>query len=358
MSKVLITCPYYSEGAGGVATFYKVFAERQHNNARLFYIGKDRPCGIARTLWMLFKQYVQLLFLIPKYDLVIVNPSLKPNCIKRDGMTVRLARFFHKKTCVFWRGFDEDYFNEVVKVKYKEKLQKGLFRVDHSIVLGEMIYQRYHSIGLNTPYSFGSTMFDSFLLRNSEKTFDESQFRILFLARIIRMKGIFEALEAFLQFQSNHHEATLVVAGSGEDLEQAKKIASKLTGYYNAQIDFVGDVRGERKRQCYEQADLYLFPSYTEGMPNSVLEAMGMGLPILTSKVGAVPDFFEDGKMGRMMQGHSAEEIQEKLEWFYEHRSELPEMSRYNTQYAAEHFADEMVISRLEQTFESICHGQ
>lgn len=351
MNKVLITCPYYSEGAGGVATFYKVFAEKQHNSARLFYIGKDRPCGMVRTLWLLFKQYVQLLFIIPKYDLIVVNPSLKPNCIKRDGMTVKLARLFHKKTCVFWRGFNEDYFNEVVKIQYKEKLQKGLFNVDYSIVLGQNIYNSYHSIGLNTPYSLGSTMLDADLLRHDEKSFDSNKFTVLFLARIIKEKGVFESLEAFQSFQKKHAEVSLVMAGNGEDLEAAKAYVTK---HNIPNVTFTGDVRGERKKQCYKQADLYLFPSYTEGMPNSLLEAMGMGLPIITSRVGAVPDFFEDGKMGIMIDRHSVEEIMQALESLYRQRTELSEMSKYNTQYAAEHFVDQVVITKLEQTFSSI----
>lgn len=350
-NRVIITCPHYSEGAGGVATFYKVYAEKQTQNARLFYIGKDKPCGMLKTLWQLIIQYVHLFLILPKYDLLVVNPSLKPNAIKRDSFSVKMARWLGKKTCVFWRGFNEDYFNNVVRYKYKEKLQRGLFKVNYSIVLGKNIYDKYHSIGLNTPYSLGSTMLDESLLRTSPKIFSEGRFSVLFLARIIKEKGIFETLQAFEKFNESHPDANLVIAGDGEDYNAVKSYVEQ---NHLQNVMLLGDVRGEKKKACFEAADVYLFPSYTEGMPNSVLEALGMGLPIITSKVGAVPDFFEDGKMGVLMQGHSSVEILDALETLYKKRNEFPKTSEYNCQYAANHFVDRVVIKKLEQTFQEI----
>ena len=350
-NRVIITCPYYRRGAGGVASFYKVFAEKQTQNARLFYVGKDKPCGIIRTLVLLFCQYVKLFFILPKYDLLVVNPSLKPNAIKRDTLSIRIARFWKKKTCVFWRGFNEDFFNDVVPYKYKEKLQQGLFKVDYSIVLGKNIYDKYHSIGLNTPYSLGSTMLDENLLLTSTKIFTEEHFTVLFLARIIKEKGIFETLQAFAQFKESHSDANLVIAGNGEDYNEVKSYI-ELNHLQN--VTLLDDVRGGKKKACFEAADVYPFPSYTEGMPNSVLEALGMGLPIIASKVGAIPDFFEDSKMGVLMHGHSAEEILDAMETLYNKRNKFSEISEYNRIYAANHFVDRVVIEKLEHIFKEI----
>ena len=350
-NRVIITCPHFSEGAGGVATFYKVYAKKQKQNARLFYIGRDKPYGLFKTLWRLVLQFIHLYFIIPKYDLLVVNPSLKPNAIKRDTMSVKIARLFRKKTCVFWRGFDEDYFNNVVRHELKHKLQRGLFNVDHTIVLGKNIYEKYHSIGLNTPYSMGTTMLDGSLLLNKPKEFPPQRFNILFLARIIRTKGIYETLNAFEKFHLAHSEADLVIAGIGEELEVVKNFVST---HKLESVTFLGDVRGEQKKFCFEAADLYLFPSYTEGMPNSVLEAMGMGLPVITSSVGAIPDFFEDGRMGVLMPGHSTEDILNALETLYSKRNFFSAISEYNRQYATEHFVDDVVIDRLEKIFASI----
>ncbi|MBQ3750949.1 MAG: glycosyltransferase [Bacteroidales bacterium] len=350
-NRVLITCPYYREGAGGVATFYKVFAEKQTQNARLFFVGKDKPCGIVRTLVLLFCQFVKLFFVLPRYDLLVVNPSLMTNAIRRDTVSIRIARFWKKKTCVFWRGFDDDFFNNVARKEYKKKLQCGLFKVDYSIVLGKNTHEKYKSIGLNTPYSLGTTMLHSDLLRTSPKVFSQQSFTILFLARLIKGKGIFEALEAFKVFHHQHPECIFLIAGDGEEAYAVKQyIADNQLQH----VEMLGDIRGEQKKACYESSDIYLFPSYTEGMPNSVLEAMGMGLPIITSTVGAIPDFFEDGKMGVLMTGHSTNDILDALKTLYHNRNHLPEISNYNRNYAANHFVDTIVVQNLEHIFNQI----
>lgn len=349
-NRVIITCPYFVYG-GGVATFYKVYAKKQTQKARLFYIGKDRPCGSFRTMWLLFWQYIKLFLIMPKYDLLVVNPSLKTNAIPRDTFSVRIARFWGKKTCVFWRGFNEEFFDNVVRYQYKKKLQKGLFNVSHTIVLGKNIYEKYHSIGLNTPYSLGSTFLEEEFMSKSPKSFRDNRFCILFMARLIKEKGVFESLDAFKVFQKTHPEAKLVIAGNGEELTAIENIISSNC---IQNISLMGDVRGEKKKACFEEADVYLFPSYTEGMPNSVLEAMGMGLPIISSSVGAVPDFFEDGKMGILMKGHSTEETLCALELLYSKRDIFPEISEYNRYYAANHFVDKIVIEKLEHVFSGI----
>ena len=56
-NRVIVTCPYYTDGGGGVATFYKVYAEKQTQNVRLFYIGKDRPCGTMSIDKVAFVDY-------------------------------------------------------------------------------------------------------------------------------------------------------------------------------------------------------------------------------------------------------------------------------------------------------------
>ena len=350
-NKVIITCPFYSEGSGGVATFYKVFAEKQKQNARLFYIGKDKPKNWIKALCQLIGQYIHLTVLLPKYELLVVNPSLKPNAIRRDSLSIRIAKLLGKKTCVFWRGFNDDYFNTVIKSHKAHLLQHSLFDVDYTIVLGRSVYDKYHSIGLNTPYSLGSTMLDSSLLRPTPKWFPKGRFRILFLARIIKEKGIFEALEAFKIFHAAHLETDFLIVGDGDDLAGAKSyvISQNIHG-----ITFIGDARGEQKRKCFEDSDVYLFPSYTEGMPNSVLEAMGMGLPIISSNVGAIPDFFTDELMGVLMTGHTSNEILAALERLYADRNRFFEISEYNRKYAAKHFVDNIVIENLENLFANI----
>ena len=125
-----------------------------------------------------------------------------------------------------------------------------------------------------------------------------SSFNILFLARVEAPKGIYEAIESFKIIQKNNPNLNvkLNIAGSGKELDNVKKYVqtNNLTN-----VIFLGHVDGDNKKNALLDADIYLFPSYHgEGMPNSVLEAMAFGLPIVTRNVGAITDIIINGENG------------------------------------------------------------
>ena len=121
------------------------------------------------------------------------------------------------------------------------------------------------------------------------------------------------------------------------------------------QINFTGDVRGQRKTDIFVEHHIYCFPTfYGEGLPTSVLEAMAFGMPIVTRPVGGLADMFEDGKMGHLVQGTSPEEIAVSLEMLMSHPDRMVEMGRYNASYAKEHFMAPIVAKRLLNIYTSI----
>ena len=63
-------------------------------------------------------------------------------------------------------------------------------------------------------------------------------------------------------------------------------------------VVFPGWVRGEEKDKLLRESDLFFLPSYNEGMPMSILEAMGYGLPIISTPVGGIPKIVHNGKNG------------------------------------------------------------
>ncbi len=63
-------------------------------------------------------------------------------------------------------------------------------------------------------------------------------------------------------------------------------------------VEFHGVLSKEEMRDMYRRSDIFLLPSFGEGFPNSMLEAMACGLPVIATRVGAVPEVIEDGKNG------------------------------------------------------------
>lgn len=118
--------------------------------------------------------------------------------------------------------------------------------------------------------------------------------KILFVGWLEEFKGVFELLKAcqILSYKGIDFELTL--AGRGHAEEEAIKYVknNKLQGI----VTFSGWVRGEKLDDLYASNDIFVLPSWEEGMPNSMIEAMAAGLAVIVTTVGMVTDFMKDGK--------------------------------------------------------------
>ncbi len=123
-------------------------------------------------------------------------------------------------------------------------------------------------------------------------------------------------------------------------------------------INILGYVSGKTKIEAFQKADIYLFPTYYEGMPNSVLEAMAYGLPVITRPVGGIKDFFEDGKMGYLSNSLSPKVIASNIERLIVNPNLANKIGKYNHEYAKRHFGSSQVIQRIESICELVLKGK
>jgi glycosyltransferase involved in cell wall biosynthesis len=114
--------------------------------------------------------------------------------------------------------------------------------------------------------------------------------RFAFLGRITREKGIWELLEAFARVREQHPDCSLLVAGSGED-EEALRAAVAESGLAGA-VEFLGRIPYESLGEFFENADCLVLPSYSEGLPMAVLEAMAHRRAIVATDVGDLRRLF------------------------------------------------------------------
>lgn len=117
--------------------------------------------------------------------------------------------------------------------------------------------------------------------------------RILFLGNLIERKGISDLLHAAASLPVDTQPWQLTAAGGG-DIEKYRALAASL-GIAD-RVVFAGWVDQQRARVLLAEADMLALPSYDEGLPLVILEALGMGTPVLCTPVGAIPEVLEDGR--------------------------------------------------------------
>ncbi len=128
-------------------------------------------------------------------------------------------------------------------------------------------------------------------------------FRILCAARLSRRKGFADAITAFAALADDYPHATLTIAG-GEGNATAELKAQAAQTDCAQRIIFTGLYTKEESPDMYRAADVFVMPSYNEGMSNNVLEALASGLPIVMTPTGGSHETVQDGDNGFVVPMH------------------------------------------------------
>lgn len=115
--------------------------------------------------------------------------------------------------------------------------------------------------------------------------------RVLFLGWIYDFKGVYDLLHAWVVFREHCYGWRLVIGGKGE-VDKLLATAEQLG--IREDVDFLGWITGKDKERELRTADIFVLPSYVEGMPVSLLEAMAFGVPVICTPVGGVPDMLTE----------------------------------------------------------------
>lgn len=356
--RVLITGPARRD-EGGVANYFNAILRGLASDARFeaeyFELGSTK-----RTSGMLHPIADQLGFRreVRRFrpDLVHVNPSLTLKSLVRDGLIVVQARSRGIPVVVFFRGWDTAAESRVDR-DLGWLFRRTLGRANAFIVLASRFRDKLKGWGVDVPIVLETTtvadgMLEGFSLEaKTEAIRRDGTVRILYLARLEREKGILETLEAVAALRRRGADVSLTVAGDGSAMADVRRFVAANDGL-DGRIDVVGYVRGDAKRALLGSHHVYCFPSeYGEGMPNSVLEAMALGLPVVTCPVAGLADFFEDGRMGYLVSTRSAPLIAEKLEKLVKDRESAAAMAAYNHRYATRRFLSSNVARRLGDVY-------
>lgn len=121
-------------------------------------------------------------------------------------------------------------------------------------------------------------------------------------------KGIIELLHAVKVLVTEKHHPNLILVGSGEYLEELKDLAKELEILQYVHFKGPVFVKDEIKKY-YLNADVYILPTYHEGFPRTLYEAMIFGTPIITTFVGGIPGIMEHKINSIEIQPKSVESI-------------------------------------------------
>lgn len=156
------------------------------------------------------------------------------------------------------------------------------------------------------------------------------------LSRVMFSKGIREYLQAAKDVKAKHPEVRFMLLGAVEDIQDSLK-ADDLKPYIDEGIiDYFGET--EDVASYFRQCSVYVLPSYREGTPRTVLEAMAMGRPIITTDAPGCRETVIDGFTGFLVPVQDSKVLAEKMEWFTANQSETVKMGKASYELCKDKF--------------------
>ena len=181
-----------------------------------------------------------------------------------------------------------------------------------------------------------------------EKT---NNFNFVFLGRLGERKGVSDLINAFKGVVKVHPKARLLLGGDGE-IKKYQAMVNELE--ISEHVDLLGWVAGDIKINILKQADAYVLPSYNEGFPMGVLEAMSCKIPVIASTAGGIPDAITNNIDGLLIEPGDVESLKMAMNRLIEFPVETEKMRDAAKQRFLNNFSPSVIIPRLQTIYKEL----
>ena len=168
---------------------------------------------------------------------------------------------------------------------------------------------------------------------------EEKQKIILFVGRLYQRKGLGTLFQSISKVVQNFKDAKFVISGEGfrQNKEKLLKLAEKLK--IENSVLFVGYFPDEKLPDLYAASDIFVLPALYENFPFAILEAQATGLPVISTKVGGIPELVTNKKNGLLVEPANSEQLTEEIMILLQNPKFAEELGKRARQLIEEKFA-------------------
>lgn len=266
----------------------------------------------------------------------------------RCRMFIRQAKKYGKKVILHEHAADFREF--YADAKDKKEIIETINSCDKLIVLSQSWKKYFSSIGVNeTKIVVLNNIVSPPIIENQVQT--DNKLHLFFLGEISKRKGGYDLLNAIVQNKDYFKgKLSLRMGGNVVDGDIKKYIADNNIGDI---VSYEGWISGKHKIECLNWADLYILPSYNEGLPIAILEAMSYSHPIITTPVGGIPEVVHDKKNGILVEPGNIQQITSALRYYLENKDAIKKQGTESYKIV-QNFFPEKVFSDLKKIYEKV----
>jgi glycosyltransferase involved in cell wall biosynthesis len=274
----------------------------------------------------------------------------------RDSLFLISSKFFKKKVIVQLAGSNFQTFFQGSNWIMRGLIRFNLKSVTRAVVEGECLKgvfdgiipaERVRAVPLGTE---GTKLLAEGRISGCYK----GHYVILFLSSLRRSKGFMDVVRSIPNVSEKEKNVEFVFAGEMRLTGEERTEIDGFIGRSNIAhlITFTGPVAGEDKVKLFHSADIFVLPSYNEGLPTVLLEALAAGLPIITTDVGAIKEVVVCGENGLYVEPGDSQTIAERIVFLLKDDHLRYEMKRRNRERFLKQYTPIHFVNRLLKVFE------
>ena len=290
---------------GGVsAVVNNYYAEGLDRKVDLLYIGTMIDAGKFRKLIRAFTAYLRFLIALPGMDILHVNMAADAS-FYRKRFFVDTASLFGKKILIHEHGGDfQNFYYKKNNEKGRAAIRKTLNKAQVFVVLSNTWADFFKPIVSEEKI----VILENAVPVPPEPKTSYDDHNLLFLGRLCKEKGIAELFEAIPIAARRYPDLKLYLGGVWED-NTLKNKADKLREH----VEYLGWIDQEQKELYMDKCSIFILPTYFEGQPISLLEAMAKGMSVISTQVGGIPQILRNGQDGILISPKDSQALAESI---------------------------------------------
>ena len=256
---------------------------------------------IALRIFKIFKKFDTLILFIGAGGMVL--PTLSAKLMKKKVVFIATGSLSQCAEQTYKKSLFNNFLVNMTKVweKVNYKLSDQIAVESKSAI---------NNLGLNKyrkKISVNGAMYVDIGSFKIKKDLKDKRNLIGYIGRLSQEKGVMDFVKAIPQITKESGEIKVLIGGDGPLRDKIEKYLDE--NNLNDTVKLVGWIPHNELPDYLNELELVVLPSYTEGLPNIMLEAMACGTPVLATPVGGIPDVIKDGKTGFILEDNSPKYI-------------------------------------------------
>jgi glycosyltransferase involved in cell wall biosynthesis len=315
---------------------------KKHTDLRKFSITK-----LLKFVSTGYKIGYRILIFRPQLIYFQISPLGK--AFYRDFFYVLLIKIFRVKTIFHLHG--KGIYESSNKSKFRKLLYRFAFHSEELICLSELLVSDISEVFKGIPYIVNNGIQSSVLSDSYKKL--GTEVTILFLSNLYRFKGVLDFLEALRLLTYDRIDYKAIIVGEEGDIS-INEIEHRIVEYGLKRFVYcLGGKYNIEKMNILSESDILAYPTKEDAFPLVLLEAMQAGLPIVATKVGAIPEIIDDGETGFLIDKNSPSQLAQKIKILINDLDLRTEMGlkgkdKYLNKYTIDKFEENLAATFLD----------